>query len=107
MVREVVMHKIFVSLVFALPRQQYLLETSVMRGFSARDLIEQSDFYRDIPELTSHNVDDAQLGVYGQKIVLDYLLEDGDRVEIYRPLTADPKDVRRQLAMLGKTMGKK
>ena len=44
--------------------------------------------------------------MYADKIEPDYLLEQGDRVEIYRPLLADPKEVRRQLALVGKTMGK-
>jgi len=47
------------------------------------------------------------IGVFSQKVAHDYLLEEGDRLEIYRPLTADPKEVRRQLALIGKTMKKK
>jgi len=37
----------------------------------------------------------AQLGIWGHKAHLDQVLEEGDRVEIYRPLTADPKEARR------------
>jgi len=61
----------------------------------------------EIPALEAQSISELTIGVYADKIELDYLLEEGDRVEIYRPLTADPKEVRRQLALLGKTMGKK
>jgi len=60
-----------------------------------------------IDALKDKEIDSLSIGVYAEKIDLDYLLEEGDRVEIYRPLTADPKEVRRQLALMGKTMGKK
>jgi putative ubiquitin-RnfH superfamily antitoxin RatB of RatAB toxin-antitoxin module len=37
-------------------------------------------------------------GIYGRRVTLDTKLADGDRVEIYRPLRADPKEARRQRA---------
>jgi putative ubiquitin-RnfH superfamily antitoxin RatB of RatAB toxin-antitoxin module len=45
------------------------------------------------------------LGVFAQPVAHDYVVNEGDRIEIYRPLTADPKEVRRQLAAAGLTMG--
>jgi putative ubiquitin-RnfH superfamily antitoxin RatB of RatAB toxin-antitoxin module len=50
-------------------------------------------------------VEHAPLGIYGRRIARDHVLGPGDRVEIYRSLTADPKDVRRRLAAQGRTMG--
>ena len=47
------------------------------------------------------------LGIYSRLIAPDSVVEDGDRIEIYRPLQADPKSVRRKLAREGKSMGKK
>jgi len=79
----------------------------VARGTSAQDLIELAGFMDDIEELAEKSTDDLLIGIYAEKVDLDYLLEEGDRVEIYRPLTADPKEVRRQLALLGKTIGSK
>ncbi len=99
------MHDINVSLVYALPDRQWLYETKLARGCSATDLLEKSNFLNDIAELQGRLSGDLQMGVYAQRIDPDYLLEEGDRVEIYRPLTADPKEVRRQLALIGKTMG--
>ena len=77
------------------------------RGTTAGELIEKSGFLKSIDALSQQTLSDLSLGVFAQKVTLDTLLEDGDRVEIYRPLTADPKEVRRQLALLGKTMGSK
>ena len=100
------MHKIDVSIVYATPAQQWLIECVVARGTSAIDLFEASGFLSDIPELSGSSIESLQLGIYGEKVAHDHLLENGDRVEVYRSLTADPKEVRRQLALLGKTMGK-
>ena len=101
------MHQISVSLVYATAAKQFLYETTVPRGTLAHELITQSEFLLDITDLADQTVERLTIGVYGHKVVLDHLLEEGDRVEIYRPLVADPKQVRRQLALMGKTMGKK
>lgn len=101
------MHRVNVSVVFALPENQYLYETTVARGASVEELIKLSGFLKTVPELANRELSEMQIGVYAKKVELDYLLEEGDRVEIYRPLQADPKEVRRQLALIGKTMGKK
>ena len=88
-------------------KQQWLKEFMVVRGDSVRDLIDKSGFLHVIEDLSRQSIDDLSCGIYSQKTSLDTLLEEGDRVEIYRPLKADPRQVRRQLADLGKTMGKK
>ncbi|GHA01864.1 UPF0125 protein [Arenicella chitinivorans] len=100
------MHKIDVSIVYATREQQWLFETTVPRGTSALELYEMSGFADQIPGLKNTNCEELDLGVFADKVENDYLLESGDRVEIYRPLLADPKEVRRQLALVGKTMGK-
>ena len=101
------MHNINVSIVYATKQKQWIFETVVARGTSAQELIEMSSFFQQVPELDSVNIDSLTIGVYADKVAMDYLLEEGDRVEIYRSLTADPKEVRRQLALMGKTMGNK
>ena len=101
------MHNISVSVVYATKEKQWLFETIVARGTSAQELIEMSDFFAQIEDLKGGGIDALTIGVYTEKVTMDYLLEEGDRVEIYRPLTADPKQVRRQLALMGKTMGNK
>ena len=101
------MHQINVSLVYATAERQWIHQATLARGSNAYDLIEDSDFIEKINALSGQNIDALDLGVFSQKITHDYLLQDGDRLEIYRPLTADPKEVRRQLALMGKTMGQK
>lgn len=105
-IRNSFMHKINVSIVYATVEQQWVYETSVARGTSAAELFELADFRQEIDLLADADPTSISMGVFAQKIEADYLLEDGDRVEIYRPLKADPKEVRRQLALLGKTIGK-
>ena len=100
------MHKIDVSIVYAERERQWLFEATVARGTSALELFEMSGFVNQIPALHNVNTNELDLGVFADKIDTDYLLEAGDRVEVYRPLLADPKEVRRQLALVGKTMGK-
>lgn len=100
------MHRINVSLVYAEAAEQHVFEAQVDRGTSALDLVKISGFLSRVDALTEMPEDNIQLGNYSQKVAHDYLLEEGDRIEIYRPLTADPKEVRRQLALLGKTIGK-
>jgi putative ubiquitin-RnfH superfamily antitoxin RatB of RatAB toxin-antitoxin module len=99
------MHTINVSLVFATEQKQWIHEAQVARGTSAQELIESSEFMAKVETLSAVKLELLDIGVFSQKIALDYLLEEGDRVELYRPLTADPKEVRRQLALLGKTIG--
>ncbi len=101
------MHNINVSVVYATKAKQWVYKAVVARGTSAQELIAMSDFFEQVPELLDTDINQLTIGVYADKIALDYLLEENDRVEIYRPLTADPKEVRRQLALIGKTMGNK
>ncbi|MBX2848555.1 MAG: RnfH family protein [Acidiferrobacterales bacterium] len=101
------MHSISVSIVYAKQDEQVVIEKQVPRGTSAMELVELSQIRNQCVELASLESTELELGIYSQRIEHDHLLEEGDRVEIYRELTADPKEVRRQLAALGKTMGKK
>ena len=92
-------HRIAVSVVYALPEQQWLFETEVERGTNALELVRLSG----VLDAVGLDEQTLELGVYAQKITHDYLLEQGDRVEIYRPLLIDPKEARRQLALISKT----
>lgn len=46
------------------------------------------------------------VGIYGREVARSRVLRPGDRLEIYRPLAADPKETRRRLAREGRTMGR-
>ena len=68
----------------------------VATGSTLADAIGQSG----LPEkFEDFELDLTKIGIFGQKTSPDQVLRDGDRVEIYRPLIADPKEVRRQRAL--------
>ncbi|MBR9814852.1 RnfH family protein [bacterium] len=84
-----------VEVACALPERQALLRLDVPQGATARDAVTRSKIAEQFPEI---DVDAAPLGVFGQGVDADYTLRPGDRVEIYRPLIADPKAARRKRA---------
>ncbi|MGH1540760.1 MAG: RnfH family protein [Arenicella sp.] len=99
-------HIIEVQIVYALPDTSWIKAMTVARGSTPEDLIRDSGFLLEFPSLKQQfNNNELAYGVYSQRVDQHYLLEQGDRLEIYRPLQADPKDVRRELAKQGKTMG--
>lgn len=78
---------------------QTLRSLVVDEGTSVIEAVRQAGMEEDHPGLV---VDPDRLGIFGRRVDADHLLKDGDRIEIYRPLKADPKEVRRQLAELAK-----
>lgn len=95
---------ITVEVAYARPERQWLLPVVVAAGTTARDAIEQSGILAQCPEI---DLGQNRIGIFGREVPLEQVLTAGERVEIYRPLLADPKDVRRRLAAQGKTMGRK
>ena len=87
----------------ATPAKQIILECSIDSGVCVRDAVRQSGIDQHFPEIDVENCD---LGVFGKAVAADYELQDGDRIEIYRPLIADPKEIRRQRAAQGLKMKK-
>ncbi len=92
-----------VEVAYATPEKQLILQVEVPAGTSAVEAVRLSGIEEHFPEIV---LGDNPLGIFGKKVKGDRELQAGDRVEIYRPLTADPKVIRRELAKLGKTMGK-
>jgi hypothetical protein len=90
---------ITVEVAYALPQQQMLLEVQVPAGTTAREAVRRSGIAASFPDL---DVEGADLGIFGKVVKGDQVLRGGDRVEIYRPLIADPKEVRRLRAAQGK-----
>lgn len=93
-----------VEVVYALPERQWLASVEVEAGASSLEAVRVAVASGGLPPL---DLDSHILGIFGKKIEPDHPVRAGDRVEIYRPLKADPKEVRRALAAAGKTMGKK
>ena len=96
--------RILVEVVHARPERQLVVAVELPVGASAGDAVRASGIAAQFPGL---DVEHAPLGIYGRRIERDHPLAPGDRVEIYRPLAADPKEVRRRLAAEGRTMGGK
>lgn len=88
-------YRMRVEVVYALRDRQVLLEVTLARGATARQAVERSGILQRCPEIDPAR---ATLGVFGRIASPDVRLRDGDRVEIYRPLIADPKDARRERA---------
>jgi len=95
--------EILVEVAYALPEQQLILELMVPEGTTAEQAVQQSGITRKFPEI---DLTQNKLGIFGKLVKGDTVLRERDRVEIYRPLIADPKEVRRQRAAEGKVMKK-
>ena len=87
--------EITVEVVYALPGNQLLVELSVVPGTTAREAIARSGILARFPQI---DPDRQRIGIFGRVVKADAVLQAGDRVEIYRPLIADPKEARRRRA---------
>ena len=92
-----------VEVAYALVDDQTLLSIQVRQGATVQDAIQQSGILESYPEI---DLSRNKVGVFGKLAKLDAALREGDRVEIYRPLIADPKEVRKLRAAQGKQMKK-
>ncbi|MDO8413170.1 MAG: RnfH family protein [Gallionellaceae bacterium] len=83
---------ISIEVLYALPHEQTILKLSMPQGSTVGEAIQQSGMLEKYPEIDLvHN----KLGIYGKASKLEAVLQDRDRVEIYRPLRVDPKEARR------------
>lgn len=89
-------NRINVEVVLAMPSRQELLSLQLASGSSVADAIEQSGV---LELFDGFELDPSRVGIFGRKAAMDDILRDGDRIEIYRPLIADPKESRRQRAL--------
>ncbi|MBF0251851.1 MAG: RnfH family protein [Alphaproteobacteria bacterium] len=87
-----------VGVSYALPQRQIWLDVEVDEGATVQDVIERSGILQQFPEI---DLSTQKIGVFGQLAKLDQVLEEGDRVEIYRPITVDPKTVKRKRKIPG------
>ena len=95
--------KIIVEVVYALPEEQTLLAFEVDEGATAEEVINQSGILQQYPEI---NLTENKVGLFSKLIKLDHPVREKDRIEIYRPLIADPKEVRKKRAAEGKALKK-
>lgn len=91
-----------VEVAFALPHKQKLVSLKVRPGTTALQAVSLSNIANEFP---GEDISQSPMGIFGQALgskglaaPAEYVLGPGDRVEIYRPLQADPKEVRKQRA---------
>jgi putative ubiquitin-RnfH superfamily antitoxin RatB of RatAB toxin-antitoxin module len=84
-----------VEVVYAEPDRQLIISVNVDAGTTVGGAIVQSGVMMEFPEL---DVESSKVGIFGKATAMETKLQEGDRVEIYRPLIADPKEVRRKKA---------
>jgi putative ubiquitin-RnfH superfamily antitoxin RatB of RatAB toxin-antitoxin module len=82
-----------VGIAYALPERQVWLDIELPEGATVQDAVERSGLLKQFPEI---NLETQKVGIYSKLCKLDTVLNDGDRVEIYRSIICDPKTVRRK-----------
>jgi len=92
-----------VEVAYALPEKQVILALEVAADATLEAVIRSSGLLERFPEI---DLGKNKVGVFGKPGKLTDTLHAGDRVEIYRPLIADPKEVRKKRAAQGKVMKK-
>ena len=88
-------NKIHVEVAYALPERQTILELEVEEGTTALEAARQSGVAEKFQGIDLEN---DKLGIFGKAVSPTQVLRAGDRVEVYRPLIADPKEVRKARA---------
>lgn len=89
------MSDIKVEVVYALPEKQYLRQVKLAQGSTVKQAIEGSGLLELRDDI---DLDKNKVGIFSRPVKLSDEVSEGDRVEIYRPLIADPKELRRQRA---------
>ena len=89
-----------VEVAYALADKQSLLTIEVERGATLKDAIEASGILESFKQI---DLTKDRVGIFSKFASLDTILQEKDRVEIYRSLVADPKEVRKERAAMVKT----
>src|SRR5512143_3618287 len=92
-----------VEVIYAQRDRQKVVRLPVEEGCTVQTAIERSGLLEEFPEI---DLGKNRVGIWNKLAKPDAALRDKDRVEIYRPLIADPKEVRKQRAAEGKAMKK-
>ena len=78
-----------IEICYGLPDMQFLEALHLPRGITAIKAIMSSSLLEKFPDISLSNI-----GIYSKKVNLNHILEDGDRIEIYRPLLMTPNEAR-------------
>lgn len=91
-----------VTVVYALPEHQHVLQTVVAPGTTVGQAIMASGLLELEPKLREAEL---RAGVWNHRVALDAIVRAGERIEVYRPLTVDPKEARRIRAEVRRRRG--
>lgn len=100
---DITTETINVEVAYAEPDKQLILPVNIDVGTTVGGAIVQSGIMMKFPDL---DIENSKVGIFGKATKMTTVLQDTDRVEIYRPLIADPKEVRRKRAAEGKATKK-
>ncbi len=95
--------KITIEVVYGVPHKQKILTLLVNQGTSVEQAIVNSGIIALFPEI---DLSTAKVGIWNRAVKMSEVLDELDRIEIYRPLIADPKDVRKRRAEKAKQEGR-
>lgn len=94
---------ITIEIAYALPHEQTLLALDVQQETTIKEAIIQSGILDKYPAI---DIESAKVGIFGKLKKMSDQVRERDRIEIYRPLIADPKEIRKKRAAAGKKMKK-
>lgn len=94
---------IHIEVAYATKKEQVIISLEIPEASTLEQAIEKSKILEIFPEI---DLKQNRVGIFSKPCALSTVLREGDRVEIYRPLIADPKEIRKQRAAQGKRMKK-
>ncbi|GEN25589.1 UPF0125 protein [Halomonas cupida] len=94
-----------VEVAYASPERQHIVSLEVPTGTTATQAVALAHLERLFPDLSAEGLGEAPIGIFGKALrnPQQHVLRSGDRVEVYRPLTIDPKAARQARAQKGRT----
>ena len=93
--------RVEVEVAYARPEIQSVTTIRVVAGTPAREVLRLSKLSENYPEI---DISTCPIGVFGTRIDGNYVVQAGDRIEVYRPLARNPREARRELATRGLTI---
>ncbi|AZP36157.1 Persistence and stress-resistance antitoxin PasI [Candidatus Annandia adelgestsuga] len=93
------MSYIFIKIIYALSRKQYIFNIKTKNGNNINYILKNYNLYNKIPKI---KIKKNNIGIYGKIVNKNYILKNGDQIEIYRDLLKDPREILRKRAKLFK-----
>ncbi|MDO6566082.1 RnfH family protein [Alteromonas sp. 1_MG-2023] len=92
-----------IEVAYALPTKQSLVDVAIKEGATVEEVIQASNLLNEYPDI---DLSSTKVGIWSRVVKLRDTVKDGDRIEIYRPLIADPKEIRKRRAEKAKEEGR-